>query len=396
LELIKDYDLEIHYHPGKANLVANALSWKECVHAAIVAQLPNELVEDFGRLNLGIVAHIEGITIEVEPTLEQEICMGQIGDAKIQEIKDLITVGRDLEFMEDEQGTIWFKNWICVPEIDSLRETIQKEAHDSDYSIHPGSTKMYQDLRQKYWWYGLKRDVAAHVGVCDICQRVKDEHQRPGGLLHPLKVPEWKWEEIGMDFITGLPRTSKGYDSIWVIVDRLTKVAHFIPVNTTYKGSQLAELYMARIVCLHGVPKKIVSDHGSQFTSRFWKNLHENMGTRLNFSSAYHPQTDGQTERTNQVLEDMLRACALKHGGSWDKSLPYAEFSYNNSYQASLNMSPFEALYGRKCRTPLNWDQTGEWQFFGPENIQEAEEQVRTIWENLRVAQSRQKSYANN
>ena len=135
-----------------------------------------------------------------------------------------------------------------------------------------------------------------------------------------------------MDFIVGLPRTSKGYDFIWAIVDRLTKVAHFIPVKTTYKGSQLAELYMARIVCLHSVPKKIVSDRGSQFTSRFWKSLHESMDTKLNFSSAYHPQTDDQTERTNQVLEDMLRACALKHGGSWDKSLPYAEFFYNNSY----------------------------------------------------------------
>ncbi len=139
---------------------------------------------------------------------------------------------------------------------------------------------------------------------------MKAEHQRPAGLLHSLKIPEWKWEEIGMDFIVGLPRTSAGYDSIWVIVDRLTKVAHFIPMKTTYSGAKLAELYMARIVCLHGVPKKIVSDRGSQFTSRYWKKLHESLDTRLNFSSAYHPQTDGQTERTNQVLEDMLRACA--------------------------------------------------------------------------------------
>jgi hypothetical protein len=173
-------------------------------------------------------------------------------------------------------------------------------------------------------------------------------------------VPECKWEEIDMDFIVRLPRTPKGYDSIWVIVDRLTKVAHFIPVKTTYKGSHLAELYMYRIVCLHGVPKKIVSDRGSQFTLRFWKSLHENMDTKLNFSSAYHPQTDGQTERTNQVLEDMLRAFALSHGGSWNKSLPYAEFSYNNNCQAIVRMSPFEALYGRKCRTPIYWDQTGE------------------------------------
>jgi hypothetical protein len=152
------------------------------VHSAIVAQLPDEIVEDFRRLNLGIVAHTEGVTIEVESTLEQEIRKGQIGDAKIQEIKDLFTEGRGPEFMEDEQGTTWFKDRICVPEIDSLRETILKEAHDSDYSIHPGSTKMYQDLKQKYWWYGLKRDVAAHVAKCDVCQRVKAKHQRLAGL----------------------------------------------------------------------------------------------------------------------------------------------------------------------------------------------------------------------
>jgi hypothetical protein len=147
-------------------LVADALSRKEHVHSAVVAQLPDEIVEDFRRLNLGIVAHTEGVTIDVEPTLEQEIHKGQIGDAKIQEIKDLITEGRGPEFTEDEQDTVWIKNRICVPEMDNLRETILKEAHDSDYSIHPGSTKMYQDLKQKYWWYGLKRDVAEHVAMC--------------------------------------------------------------------------------------------------------------------------------------------------------------------------------------------------------------------------------------
>jgi hypothetical protein len=238
---------------------------------------------------------------------------------------------------------------------------------------------MYQDLKQRYWWYSMKRDVAAHVALCDTCHQVKAEHQRPAGLLQRLKVPEWKWEEIGMDFIVGLPRTRDGYDSIWVIVDRLTKVVHFIPVKTTYTGAKLAELYMSGIVCLHGVPKKIVSDRGTQFTSHFWGKLHESMDTKWNFSSAYHPQTDGQIERTNQILEDMLRACALKHGGSWDKCLSYAEFSYNNSYQASLKMAPFEALYGRKCRTPLYWSEIGERQLFGADIIREAEKQVQII-----------------
>jgi transposase InsO family protein len=162
-------------------------------------------------------------------------------------------------------------------------------------------------------------------------------------------------------------------------VDRLTKVAHFIPVNTTYSGARLAELYISRIVCLHGVLKKIISDRGSQFTSRFWEQLHNSLDTKLRFSTAYHPQIDGQIETTNQVLEDMLRACAIQYGTSWDKCLPFAEFSYNNSYQASLKKSPFEALYGRKCRTPLYCDQIGKRQVFGPDIIEDSGQLVQQV-----------------
>jgi hypothetical protein len=139
----------------------------------------------------------------------------------------------------------------------------------------------------------MKRAIAEYVALCDSCQRDKAECQRPVGLLQPLKIPEWKWEEISMDFIVCLPKTQSGYDSIWVIMDHLSKVVHFILVKTTYKGSKLAELYIARIVCLHGVTKKIVFDRGTQFTSMFWEKLHELLDTKLNFSSAYHPQTDG-------------------------------------------------------------------------------------------------------
>jgi hypothetical protein len=240
----------------------------------------------------------------------------------------------------------------------------------------------------------MKRVVTEYVALCDNCQRVKAERQRPTWLLQPLKIPQWKWEEISMYFIVGLRTTQSGYDSIWVIVDQFSKVAHFIPVKTTYKGAKLAELYIARIVCLHRVPKKIVSDRGTQFTSRFWENLHEAMDTKLNFSLVYNPQTDDQIERVNQILEDMLSACASKDKKSWDKCLPYAEFSYDNNYQESLKMSPFEVLYGRKCWTPLFWNEPGENQVFGPEILRDVERQVQVVRENLQLAQSRQKSYA--
>jgi transposase InsO family protein len=165
-------------------------------------------------------------------------------------------------------------------------------------------------------------------------------------------------------------------------------------MHTTYVAKKYAEIYLDQIVRLHGIPKMIISDHGAQFVARFWEQLQDALGTKLIRSSAYHPQTDEQTERVNQILEDMIRACVLQYDKHWDKCLPLAEFSYNNSYQASLKMAPFEALYGRRCRTPLSWSQTGERKIFGPDPVNEAEEKVRVIHTNLKAAQSRQKSYA--
>jgi hypothetical protein len=177
--------------------------------------------------------------------LEADIRKGQLEDEKNQEIKQLIKSNKTCEFSEDEQGTLWQGKRICVPDLKEIRELIHREAHDSAYSIHLGCTKMYQDLKAHFLWHNMKRDAAEYVALCDTCQRVKAEHQRAAGLLQPLKIPEWKWEEIGIDFILGLPHTQLGYDSIWVIVDRLTKVAYFIPVKTTYSGAKLAEMYMA-------------------------------------------------------------------------------------------------------------------------------------------------------
>ena len=158
-----------------------------------------------------------------------------------------------------------------------------------------------------------------------------------------------------MDFVVGLPKTLGKFDSIWVIVDRLTKSAHFIPVKVTYNVEKLARLYISEIVRLHGVPLSIISNRGTQFTSKFWRTLHAELGTSLDLSTAFHPQIDGQSERTIKVLEDMLRACVIEFGGHWDNFLPLAEFSYNNSYHSSIDMAPFEELYGRRCRSPIGW-----------------------------------------
>jgi transposase InsO family protein len=210
--------------------------------------------------------------------------------------------------------------------------------------MHPGSNKMYHDLKSLYWWTRMKREIAKYVSECDTCQRIKASHLKVAGTLQPLPIPSWKWEDICMDFIVGFPSTSWHHDSIWVIVDRLTKIAHFLLVHTTQKAEKYAEIYIDQIVHSHGILRTIVSNRGALFVARFWEQLQKSLGTTVIRSSAYHPQTDGQTERVNQVLEDMLRACVLHYGKIWDKCLSLAEFSYNNSYQSSLKMAPFKAL----------------------------------------------------
>jgi transposase InsO family protein len=186
----------------------------------------------------------------------------------------------------------------------------------------------------------LKFDIAKYVAACGVYQMVKAEHKRHAGLLKPLEIPEWKWEHITMDFVVGLPRTPRGKDAIWVVVDRLTKSAHFIPMKTTNSAEELVPLYMKEVLRLHGVPKSIVSDRDSKFVSKFWQSLHNALGTKLSLSVAFHPQTDGQSERTIQTLEDMLRTCVLSRKGSWEDHLALIEFAYNNSYHASIEMAP--------------------------------------------------------
>jgi hypothetical protein len=343
LELIKDYDLEVHYHPGKANVVADALSCKSHCHCLLVEVFNDTLCWEMRKLSLEIVPQGSLNHIAVEPILQDSIVMAQQHDKGVRIIKQQLAQGEEKYkcFQEDPKGFLRFNGRMVVPKNHQLRKQIMDEAHLSKFAMHPGSTKMYQDLKQDFWWTRMKREIAKYISECDICQRVKASHLRNPGTLQPLPIPSWKWEDISMDFIVGLPNTSQRHDSIWVIVDRLTKTAHFLPVHTTYNAKKYAEVYLDQIVHLHRIPKTIISDRGAQFVARFLEQLQQALGTKLIRSSAYHPQTDGQTERINQILEDMLRACVIQYDKHWDKCLALAEFSYNNNYQSSIKMAPF-------------------------------------------------------
>ncbi|KAH9671844.1 Endonuclease [Citrus sinensis] len=324
LELVNDFDCSINYHPGKANVVADALSRKSSGCMAHLITMQSPLVKDLRRCGIEVVAHGQAdllANLIVQPTLIDKVKVAQKNDIELNKIREDVSKRHKPRFRLDNGDALWWGQRLCVPAEEELKVEILREAHESSYSMHPGT-------------------------------------------LQTLPIPQWKWEHITMDFVSGLPRSRRGCDCIWVIVNRLTKSAHFLARKSTDNVGQLAKLFIKEIVRLHGVPMSIMSDRDLLFTSRFWASLHKELGTKLRFSTAFHPQTDGQSERTIQTLEDMLRACVLDLSGGWEQHLMLIEFAYNNSFHSSIGMAPFEALYGRKCRG------------------------------HLQIAQSRQKSYA--
>ncbi|GJT46111.1 putative reverse transcriptase domain-containing protein [Tanacetum coccineum] len=253
---------------------------------------------------------------------------------------------------------------------------------------------MYQDLKKLYWWPNMKAETATYVGKHLTYAKVKAEYQKPSGLLVQPVIPVWKWENITMDSVTKLPKTSTGQDTIWVIVDRLTKSTHFLAMKENDSMEKLTRQYLREVVSKHGVPVLIISNRDGRFTSQFWKSLNKALGTQLDMSTAYHSQTDGQSERTIQTLEDMMRACVIDFGKGWDRQLPLVEFSYNNSYHTSIKAAPFEAMYGRKCRSAICWAEVGDAQLTGPKIIHETTEKIFRIKKRIQAAHDRQKSLA--
>ncbi|GKC48763.1 putative reverse transcriptase domain-containing protein [Tanacetum coccineum] len=324
LELLSDYDCEIQYHLGKANVVVEALSQKERIKPL----------------------RVRSLVMTVAFNLPKQIMSAQ-SEAKKEEnfiTEDLHGMINKLEPRADRTLCLNNQSWILC--FGDLRALIMHKSHKSKYSIHPGSDKMYQDLKKFYWWPNMKAEIATYVSKCLTCAKVKAEYQKPSGLLVQPEIPQWKLENITMDFVTKLLKMTTGQDTIWVIADCLTKSAHFLPMREDDSLEKLTRQYLKEVVSRHGVPVSIIFDRDGRFASHFWLSLHKALGTRLDMSTAYHPQTDGQCERTIQTLEDMLRASVLDFGKGWDKHLSLVEFSYNNSYHTSINVAPFEALYG--------------------------------------------------
>nr|GEX46103.1 putative reverse transcriptase domain-containing protein [Tanacetum cinerariifolium] len=329
----------------KANVVADALSRKERIEPLRVRALLMTIGLDLPRQTLK--AQIEALKPE---NLEKEDVGGMIR-------KDISK--EKLEPRAD--GTLCLNGRSWLPCYGDLRSVIMHESHKSKYSIYPGSDKMYQDIKKLYWWPNMKANIATYVSKCLTCARFKAEHQRPSGLLVQSAIPEWKWDNITMDFITKLPKSSQGFDTIWVIIDRLTKSAYFLPIRENDHLEKLARLYLNRIIARHGILVSIIYDRDGRFTSNFWRSFQKALGTDI----------------------------------SWVKHLPLCEFSYNNSYHASIKAAPYEALYDRKCRSPVCWAEVGKAQLTGPELIQETTEKIVLIKQRIQAAQDRQKSYAN-
>ena len=375
MELLQEFDFEIEYVKGKENVVADALSRRPLANA--VSCIRNSLMDEIKMHYIDD----EFFNIPFESLSKEARTTDEIEKFKAFELKDEI---------------LYYNGKVCVPKFGEYRLNIINNLHDIPIAGHPGFQKTYMAVKRHYYWPGMKKDIKEYVERCLKCQISKTEQVKDPGLLQPLSVPNLKFESISMDFIVGLPKTQRNFDSIMVVVDRLTKIAHFIPTFTTVTAYGVAELFMREIFKHHGIPREIISDRGRKFVSEFWTTLFKLCGTKIKLSTAYHPETDGQTERTNRTLEDMLRMYVGKRQQSWDKWLHLIEFAYNDHVHSSIGVSPFYVLYGQECRTPITLS-TPNTRF---ESINDMIREMNEIRESAKLAmksaQDRAKYYADN
>ena len=375
-EKMAEFDMEVVYDLGKNNVVADALSRRS----------------DHAQLEASVVTRS---SCRADTTLMQMIRAGYTSDPKCVSIlnRESHTIRRGTEIRD---GIIYMNGKIHVSNNSDVKTKLMHEAHDSAIAGHLGVNKTLELLQRTYHWVNMAKDVHEYIITCVKCQSNKSSNQSTAGEMQPLPIPDQPWQQISMDLITQLPKTSKGHDAILVVVDKLTKMVHYCPTTTTVTAPQLARIILHHVVRLHGVPSSIVSDRDPRFTSSFWRSLWSYLGTKLAMSTAYHPQTDGQTERANRTLEDSLRSYVQYNQKDWDDHLDALEIAYNNSVQASTGYSPYYLNSGRHPAFPLSMtvktnDGTNE---SAMQLVKKVAENLSNAKRNLMTAQQRQKKYA--
>jgi hypothetical protein len=316
------FDFQIEYKPGKENIPADALSR---MYMLAWSEPKLQFLQDLQR----------AVQQDTELQLIVKACQEKDEAYSLYSVKD---------------GLFLWKNKLVIPNNQDIITQILKEFHTSHIGGHAGITRTLARIQAQFYWKNMREDIKTYVQQCVICQQAKTLNSAPAGLLQPLPIPDQVWEDVAMDFITGLPN-SCGYTVIMVVIDRLTKYSHFMAQKTDYTSKSVAETFMNQVVKLHGIPKSIVSDRDKVFTSSFWQNLFKLQGTSLAMSTAYHPQTDGQSEALNKCLEMYLRCFTFENPKGWYKLLPMAEYWYNTAFHTSAGMTPFKAVYGREPPT---------------------------------------------
>jgi hypothetical protein len=386
---LMSYNIHWHYKPGLQNTVADALSRYPVKEGKILLATTAKSVGNKPKR----LAQANPFLERVKQGYQKDPWFADPANT------DNFTVVDGIYILADA---------IVVPDYDNLRQQVLRECHDMPYSGHPGRDKTLQLVQHMFWWPSLTTDVTHYVKTCDSCQRNKGRNKLPAGLLQPLPVPGQPWESFSMDLVVDLPQTEAGYDSVCVFVDRLTKMTHLAPCKKTDTAKDIVQLFIREVFRLHGMPKHMITDRDPKFTSVFWKEFFHQVGTSHGLSSAYHPQTDGNTERVNRVMEDMLRHFVDSNQTNWDKLLPLVEFAINSSHHDSLafvnaegrvqKYTPFQLNYGRTPHSPLKSvasivagkrDAPGVVQFM--HELQEAHKHAKTA---IEAAQQRQKLYA--